>query len=362
MNSRKRHRCDCGFSLVESLVALVLLVVIMGAVFGLVAPSSIASHTQPEAIDVQQRARVAAAALQRDVTMAGAGLQSGPGTGSLINHFAAIVPRRMGLQGSDPYHVARPDAITLHRVSAGWLQTTLLDPLPTGSLNLTVNEPSNCPVRNGVCGLMPDISVVVFDEGGTVDWFRVKQILNPAVLIQPQQSQSSGYLPGAYVAEAESDVYWHDSSARQLRHYDGYQTDVPVVDNVVSLSFEYFGDPLPPVRPKPPPGTANCLYDAGGNLTASLSVLTPQGGSLAPLPLSMLSDGPWCGAGDNRFDADLLRVKRVRVSLRIQATQAAHRGSVADYVIAGFGRGALGVVPDYSIAFDIAPRNLNVSR
>jgi prepilin-type N-terminal cleavage/methylation domain-containing protein len=353
---------DRGFSLVESLVALVLLLVVMGAVFGLVNPSSIASRAQPEAIDVQQRARVAADALQRDLSMSGAGPRSGPATGSLINHFAAVVPRRMGLQGSDAYNVARSDAITIYRVAAGERQTTLLDPLPAGSVNMTMNEPSSCPARNGVCGLAQGMSVVVFDDRAIFDRFSVTQIVNPAALLQPHQSSSTGYAAGAIVAEAESDIYWHNGPAKQLRHYDGYLTDVPVVDNVVGLGFAYFGDPAPPVRPKPPLGTMNCLYDAGGNLTPGLVTLAPQGGSLAELPLSMLSDGPWCGAGDNRFDADLLRVRRVRVSLRIQATQAAHRGAGADYANAGFGRNALAAVPDYSITFDIAPRNLNPGR
>ena len=31
-------------------------------------------------------------------------------------------------------------------------------------------------------------------------------------------------------------------------HYDGYLTAFPVVDNVVGLNFEYFGDPDPPDR------------------------------------------------------------------------------------------------------------------
>ena len=37
-------------------------------------------------------------------------------------------------------------------------------------------------------------------------------------------------------------------------------------------------------------------------------------------------DGPWCGAGAWRFDADLLRVRAVRVGLRLQAASQAVRG------------------------------------
>ena len=37
----------------------------------------------------------------------------------------------------------------------------------------------------------------------------------------------------------------------QLRHYDGYQTDLPVADNVVDFRVEFFGDPLPPQMVRP---------------------------------------------------------------------------------------------------------------
>jgi prepilin-type N-terminal cleavage/methylation domain-containing protein len=339
---------QAGFSLIESLLALTLLLVVMAAVFGLVNPASMASHTQPAAVDVQQRARVAADALQRDLLMAGAGFSSGPATGPLSNFFPAVIPRRMGLQGADPDHVARSDVITVYRSDPGYVQTTLRDPLAPGASGLTVNDAPNCPARDGVCGLAQDMTIVVFDEAGQFDWFTVGQIQNPIVSLRThQRGLTSAYPSSAFVLAAESDTYWHDPSTRQLRHYDGYQTDVPVADNVVSVSFEYFGDPDPPLRPKPPPGTANCLYDASGNSISGLAQLAAQG-SLAPLSLSILSDGPWCGAGDNRFDADLLRVRSIRVTVRIQATQAANRGRV--------------VVPDFSASFVVSPRNLSPGR
>ena len=37
---------------------------------------------------------------------------------------------------------------------------------------------------------------------------------------------------------------------------------------------------------------------------------------------AILTDGPYCGSGDNQFDADLLRVRKVRVTLRMQAAIA----------------------------------------
>ena len=49
-------------------------------------------------------------------------------------------------------------------------------------------------------------------------------------------------------------------------------------------------------------------------------------GSLAILKPEQLTDGPWCGGGDNEFDADLMRISKVRVTLRMQASDASLRG------------------------------------
>jgi prepilin-type N-terminal cleavage/methylation domain-containing protein len=354
---------DQGFSLLESLLALLLMLIVMSGVFAIVTPNSIASQAQPEAMDVQQRARVGIDAVERDLLQAGAGLATGPGAGPIVDYFPAIVPRRMGLHGTDPYDVARPDAVTISHVTPGYVETTIKNPIAAGELTMTMEEPGSCPVRNGVCGLSRDMKVVVFEDTGVFDWFSIGQVQSPMVtLVAHQSSPSSAYPAGTHVAQGEVDVYWLDPTTRQLRHYDGYQTDVAVVDNVVALSFEYFGDPQPPTRPKPPLGVANCLYDAAGNAVPGLITLVTQGGSLAPLPLSMLGDGPWCGAGDNRFDADLLRVRSVRVSVRVQATQPVYRGSGMDFASPGSNRNAWRAVADYAAVFDVMPRNLNLRR
>jgi hypothetical protein len=107
---------------------------------------------------------------------------------------------------------------------------------------------------------------------------------------------------------------------------------------------------------------ANCLYDAGGNQIGGMSVLAPQGGSLAELPLSMLNNGPWCGDGNNRFDADLLRVKKVRITLRVQASQAWMRATGADFVVAGTSKSDQRSLPDYTVQFEVSPRNMNLGR
>ena len=145
--------------------------------------------------------------------------------------------------------------------------------------------------------------------------------------------------------------------------YDGGNIDIPIVDNVVDLKFEYFGDPVSPTKPDPGAGNgANCLYDAMHNFVP-LPTLTADEGSLAILTGAQLTDGPWCGSGDSEFDADLLRIRKVRVTLRMQAAQASLRGTNTQlFMNPGRSKDSAGMVPDYFVRFDISPRNLNLIR
>jgi prepilin-type N-terminal cleavage/methylation domain-containing protein len=354
---------DAGFSLVESLAAMVIMLVITGAVFGLVNPNTTIATSQPEAMDMQQRARVASDLLFRDLFMAGAGTYAGPKTGALTNFFAPIIPRRMGLQNADNYTVVKPDAITISYIPNTYSQTTIRDPMPLPSAELKVEDMPNCPKGRQLCGFTEGMTVLIFDDQGHFDFFTITEVQDDAAHLQHrQQDLSYAYQPGAIITQAESHTYYFDAANRQLRHYDGDQTDVAVVDDVVGVLFEYFGDPNPPINPKPPLGTPNCLYDAAGNLIGGMNVLAPQGGSLAQLPLTMLNDGPWCGAGNNQFDADLLRVKKVRATLRVRSSQASLRGTGADFVDAGTSNSALRSQRDYTVRFEVSPRNMNLGR
>jgi prepilin-type N-terminal cleavage/methylation domain-containing protein len=356
-------RSDAGFSLIESLVATALLLVITGSVFALANPGTETSQTQPEAMDMQQRARIAVDLLSRDMFMAGAGLYSGPSVGALSNYFAPIVPRKMGLQNADLYTVVRSDAITLMYVPNTYSQTTIRDAMPQPSAELKVNDMPNCPPGQQLCGFHDGETLLILDNQGHFDFFTVTNVQDNAGHLQHrQQDLSYAYQPGAYVTEAETHTYYLDAVNHQLRHYDGYMTDVSVVDNVVGLNFLYFGDPNPPTSPKPPVGIENCLYDTTGTLKPGLQVLTTQGGSLAPLPLSILNDGPWCGNGNNRFDADLLRVRKVRLQVRIQTGQAAFRAASAEFAVTGRSKSAQRYLPDYLLSLDVVPRNLNLGR
>ena len=357
-------RSERGYSLIEMLTSTAILLVITGSIFALVTPSMGTSQAQPEAADQQQRMRVSVDALSRDLVMAGAGPYQGSTTGGLVNYFAPILPYRAGQQGSDAamgiYY--RPDAITVLYVPNTAAQTTIRDSMPNVSAEVKVNPQPNCPAGDDLCGFREGMNILIFDAQGAWESFEVTEVQESALHLQHRGQQfQKAYEAGSYIVQGEFHTYYLDTATDRLMHYDGITTELPIADNVVALRFQYYGDPNPPLVMKPPIGTANCVYDMSGNPV--LPTLPSTSGSLVELTQQMLSDGPWCGNAPSQFDADLLRVKKVRVSLRTQVASAGFRGTnAAMFARPGTATDANRVVPDFSTVFELSPRNLNLAR
>ena len=84
-----------------------------------------------------------------------------------------------------------------------------------------------------------------------------------------------------------------------------------------------------------------------------------------PLTGAELTDGPWCpdAASPTRYDADLLRVRRIGVTVRVQSAAAALRGPAgALFAHPGTSQSGAKWLPDQEIHFDVSPRNLNLGR
>jgi len=111
----------------------------------------------------------------------------------------------------------------------------------------------------------------------------------------------------------------------QLMRYDGMRTDMPVADNVVKLAFQYFAD-----------------------------------GAIELMP-EALTDGPWHpdDATTERVDADLLRIRRIRVTIGVQAAAAWFRGPDSRLFTNPGTASASRQIPDQELTFDVAPRNLH---
>ena len=111
---RKR---DAGFSLVEALMAAGVMMVVTGSVFGLLYPARGSFVSEPEVADLQQRLRVGADALSKDLLAVGAGAYLGSHTGPLTYFFAPVLPFRRGVRNSDPAGTFATDRIKIGRAS-----------------------------------------------------------------------------------------------------------------------------------------------------------------------------------------------------------------------------------------------------
>jgi type II secretory pathway pseudopilin PulG len=358
---------DAGYSLIELLISTAIMITVTGAIFSLMNPAQNNAQAQPEVADMQQRMRIANDTMSKELMMAGAGPYQGPVTGTLVNFFAPIFPRRIGRVNPDAATVFKSDTITLSYIPNSYSQTTISQSMPNVSAELKVTPQPNCPSADVLCGFSDGMDVIIFDMSGNFDLFTITKVQDDAAHLQhrSQEDLSKPYDVGASVTQIVSNTFYLNRTTNQLMRYNGGDdgtSDVPLVDNVVDLKFEYFGDINPPTLPKPPAGEANCLYDAAGNY-ANLPTLTADDGSLAALPGSMLKDGPMCGGGANQFDVDLLRVRKVRVTMRVQAVSPTLRGTDATlFMNPGTARGGDRYVPDYRLSFDITPRNLNLAR
>jgi hypothetical protein len=94
-----------------------------------------------------------------------------------------------------------------------------------------------------------------------------------------------------------------------------------------------------------------------------LAVLASGGGvdTVAELTSAQLTDGPWCpdAANPNRWDADLLRIRRIDVTLRIESANGALRGPASVLFMHG-GTSTSGSrwLPDQEVTFQVSPRNM----
>lgn len=387
-----RVRGTRGFSLVELVVAVGLLLTVLAALFQLLQPAQWAFATEPERADMQQRLRVAISTLSSAMSSAGAGPSFGSQAGALSGVLAPILPFRQGRRNADAPGTARRDTVTVLLVSSGAAQTTLAQPLSAQSGVVSVNLDPGCPLGDPACGFGTGATVLVFNRTGRYDLFSVSAVqASTLTLVHNIRDSSYVYPAGATrIVEVTSRTFYLKadpvSDLFQLVRYDGANgADVPVVDHVVGLSFEYRGDPEPPrmVRPlslpsgpwttygPPPPVSGaqttlypdeeNCLFTANGSALAvpRLPLLGP--GSLVTLDPAQLTDGPWCpDAGDpNRYDADLFRIRSVVVTVRVESAAASLRGPAGPlFSRGGTSRGGARFLPDQQLRFEITPRNL----
>jgi hypothetical protein len=386
---KRENRLESGFTLLEVLLATAIAMSVVAAVVALLNPARGVFRTEPETAELQQRLRTGVETLSHDLVNAGAGAYIGEGAGTLLKQFAPILPFRRGRDADidDGAGVFRNDAITILYVAPTAIQASLKADMASPSSGIVIDAGPGCPRddRSGVldplCGVTADVTkAALFDGTGAVDAIAVTSADEATASIgfqHPLQPLlSKAYLGKSShhvtrIVEISSHVYYLNASTRQLMHSDGFAAVTPVLDNVGGLEFEYFGEASPPAflhpgkdlsvtyGPSPPPLESrqvpfapgeNCLWlVSDGTRVSRLAPLDAAGG-LVRLTSSQLTDGPWCpdDANDRRYDADLFRIRQVRVRLRLRS------GSVTENTRTA--------VPDLSVSFDVSPRNLNLGR
>jgi hypothetical protein len=329
---------EAGLTLLESVMALALTLVVLGALFGLARPAGSLNRSLPEIANVQQRLRHAFDRLHTDLLAAGQGpvlVSPGP----LVRFLPPVVPYRLGPRADGLEHRrARPNAITTLTVSrTAGSETTILSPLSGSAPTVRLGAGLGC--RPPACGYRVRDLVLVFDEDGAWELFRVTGAGVMTLSLDRAHATATRFSPGAVIAPVEVHHYYADPERSQLRHYDGWQGDFPLVDDLADLQFRYFGP-------------------AAGGATACSEPAT-AGGPLIEMTLGELSDGPWCGPAALPFDADLLRIRAVAVDLRVQSAVEELRGADPRlFARPGSAPGGRLLVLDHAVSFTVAPPNL----
>lgn len=389
-----------GFSLLESLVAMAVVALIVTAAAAVLNPLHGTFQAQPETADEQQRLRAGVNVLTAALRAAGSGALVGAARGPLVRSLPPVLPYRIGEDHPDSLAGVRyrTDVISIVSVPQTAAQATLAAGAAAGATFLTMDWPSSCPppTASSVCAFKAGMHALVFDGTGRWDAITVVGVSGNTLEVARPGGLAFSYAAGAIVVEGAIRVFAvrpDASGVPQLYDYDGFGAEFPAVDNVVGLRFDYFGEPEPPRRlpgtgldtnpgpwttygPRPPapdvddgadawPTGESCVFQViDGVHTARLADLW-AGPDLVPLDDSVLTDGPWCpdAAGGEAYDADLFRIRRIRVTLRVQVASSALRG-ISGTLFARGGQSTSGerFVPDQEIAFDVAPPNLLAAR
>jgi hypothetical protein len=259
-------------------------------------------------------------------------------------------------------------------------------PQPSPADSLTLAAAPSCPSTPGTCGLDVDDVAVVFDSRGRFDVFEIVAVMPELMRVTPTMPLSRAYPAGARIVKVRADrigLVQQPDGSNVLTRVTWAGAREPVVDGVVALGLRVWGEAAPPGMRDgdegsstadyglPPPASAeadpdgywppgeHCMAfrDAAGLPASRLAPLGPAG-ALMELHPATLDDGPWCewDGSATSFDADLFRIRRVDLRVRVEAAPGMLRGDAGRL----FRRGGTGAgtplrwVPDREIVLSVA--------
>lgn len=371
---------DRGFTLVELLVATALTLIVVALALAILVPARASFDRDGAGADLAQRLRTGLQTLDHDVRGAGAGAAIAEDI-RLPDSVPVIAPFE-SLDEASPGGVFQAlRVITVPMAAAqGRLRESTLG--PTGPLKL--GPAPRCSGAGPACGFQGGDRAIVFDGTGTYDLVEIESVDPVDVSVTPASPMAGRYRANAVVALVVVSTFGalsDGAGGQRLVKVTAAGASMPVVDHLVDFSIDVYGAATPPelgpngwpsYGPGPPPvgedderdpwgSGENCVasVDADGTRVPRLARLgVPR--ELVVLTPAMLGDGPWCGGGGPfDFDADLLRIRRVDLRLRVEVPSAMLRGP-AGYLFRRAGHGARpgAWVPDGEFRLSIAPRNL----
>jgi len=344
MRSIGRVSSEAGFTFVELLVASAIVVAMAGAMIELARGAQAASAAVSDAADAQQKMRIAAESILHDLSMAGAGSVV-PSGGGPLGQFVPAVRPAAGIAGDSDVTFAA-DRATILYLPATSAEADVVSATP---VSISIGGTPSC-TRSATCGFQDGMRAIVFDRnapGRGYDVFTVADASAGSLARKADEGGfSTAYTSTAHVAEVVAHSYYldrSDASNVRLMRGDG-RSAFALVDGVRDLHFTYYADPDPSSAPAIGAASGTCVYAPG---PPPRPLLAPLGGvSLSELSAADLTDGPFCGSAPNRFDADLLRVRRLRVALQIIPVSSSPSRQPSTF----------------ELSFDVTPHNLNVAR
>lgn len=373
-----------GFTLVELLITTLLTLIILAIALAIVDPARASFERDMAGADMAQRLRTGLQALGHDLRGAGAG--AAIAEHSRLGDSVPVIEPMTHLDPAEPVD-GRFHAIRIITVPADAAQARLREALVSGNDPVRLKGPPACPGSRAACGFERGQSAIVFDSTATYDVVDIADVDAAGGAITTTWPLAGRYAAGAAIAEIEETTYGlaaDGQGGQRLVKVTGAGATMPLLDHVVDFTVDVYGAALPPLPgvhplaaptygPHPPVAGEDDereSWGAGENCTiavgeggARLARLPALGrfGELVRLTPEMLVDGPWCPGTANgpNFDADLFRIRRVDVRLRVEVASASLRGPAGRlFRRSGEGSRTASWVPDGELRLSIVPRNL----
>ena len=226
-----------GFTVIELLIALAIVLLLAGALAGLVAPARTVFDRVPAELDLQQRGRTAIDVISNALRSAGTNVAATNELGA----FATILPA---------FALADPDesgdafsSLTVTTPAVNGAQAILAADQPGAFAALTLGL-TLCPNIKEVCGFTPGTMAIITDGAGHHDLFEVVSTAAGARTLTADRGLSQAYPAGSAVIEITQDtvslVGQPDGSFSLMRETAAGAIQ-PVVDGVASLAFHGSG-------------------------------------------------------------------------------------------------------------------------